>query len=437
MRAGPSKTGDERLLRQTLGDLVQSAGRDVLARAEGVASWRDARLRAGVWSWTRSVDGPPGPRTTVRNEAGIASYGLSFVIQDPLALATHPVLFDAALEALQRYGPHAPGSPCFTGVTPSTRALEAAVTELLGLEHVVLFPSGWAAAFGTLTALLRPDDHIVIDELAHPSLQAGAVATTRHIHRHRHGDPQAVRDCLRAIRDADTEAAIVVVTETFFAFESDTPDLAALDAACRAYDATLMPACGHDLGTMGSGGTGMLGIQGVLDGVDLVVGSFAKAFAGNGGFLATRSPDVKHWVRFAASTHAHSNALSPLDTAVVTEAIRIVRADEGDQRRNDLARAVVSLRQACTDCTLPHVGLPSALTLIPTGAVDVARAAECLAGARGAFVNVIEEPFLPPGHARIALHATAAHRPEHVREAIDIVTVALADAGALCSAGRG
>jgi glycine C-acetyltransferase len=428
MRTGSTKGGNDDVLGSTIDDIVHSTGRSVLARVQGVADWREARLRIGAWSWARTLDGPIGPRSTVRSDAGMASYGLNFVTQDPLSILNHPALFDAALDALQRHGPHTPGSPCFAGVTAAARILEAAMADFLGLEHVALFPSGWAAAFGALAALARTDDHVLIDEIAHPALRTGAAAATRHVHPYRHCDVDAVRAQLGAIRDGDAETAILVCTETLFAFESDGPDLAALHAACREHDAILIAACGHDLGTMGPGGTGRLGMEGVLGDVDLVVGSFAKVFAANGGFIAARSPDLKQWLRFAASSHAESNAIAPIQTAVAAEALRIVRSEEGAQRRADLARAVAALRRACGERALPCLGEPSAIVPIPIGATALARAAEALAAARGAFVTLLEPPFVAADQSRLALHVMAAHRPEHAREVVDLVATALDDA---------
>jgi glycine C-acetyltransferase/8-amino-7-oxononanoate synthase len=426
--------GEGGRLQRTIGELVHSSGRDPLARADGLAAWRDVRLRAGMWPWGRSLEGAIGPRVTVRNEVGMASYGLNFVTQDPLALLSHPTLFDAALDALQRFGPHSAGSPCFAGASIAARTLESALAELLGREHVLLFPSGWAAGFGTLQAIVRPTDHVVIDAAAHPSLQAGAAAATRQTWPYGHCDVAAATAHLRAIRARDATAAIVVVTETLFAFESDGPDLGALQAACRAHDAVLLAACGHDLGTMGPGGTGVLGLQQRLADVDLVIGTFAKAFATNGGFLATRSADVKQWVRFAASSHAHSNALAPAQAAVATEAIRIVRSEEGERLRVNLADAVAALRDACGRAGLAPLGLPSALVPIPVESVGLARVAEALAADRGVLVTPLEAPFVAAGTARLALHVMASHRPDQARDAAELLARAVADARRLLSA---
>ena len=125
----------------------------------------------------------------------------------------------------------------------------------------------------------------------------------------------------------------MVITEGLFSMESDAPDLAAFQEACREYGATLLVDVAHDLGAMGPGGGGVMAVQGLVGKVDLVMGSFAKTFASNGGFLASHSPAVKQFAKYYGNPHMFSNALSPVQAAVVSEAIRIVRSPEGDELR--------------------------------------------------------------------------------------------------------
>src|SRR5207244_2190884 len=138
---------------------------------------------------------------------------------------------------------------------------------------------------GAITGLIRPNDHVIVDNLAHACLQQGAHAATQNVRRHDHLDIAAVHSHLQEIRANDTKNGILVVTEGLFSMDSDTPDLQTLQALCHEYEATLLVDVAHDLGAIGPGGTGFLGIQDMLGKVDLVVGAFSKTFASNGGFL--------------------------------------------------------------------------------------------------------------------------------------------------------
>jgi glycine C-acetyltransferase len=106
----------------------------------------------------------------------------------------------------------------------------------------------------------------------------------------------------------------MVVTEGIFSMDGDSPDLKTLQGACREYDATLVVDVAHDLGAVGPGGTGTLGLQGLVGKVDLVIGSCSKVFASNGGFAATSSEGIREYLRAAAPSRTFFQC--PLASAV-------------------------------------------------------------------------------------------------------------------------
>ena len=163
------------------------------------------------------------------------------------------------------------------------------------------------------------------------------MAATHNVHRVRHLSTDAFVRQLRRIRATDTENAILVVTEGIFSMNGDSPDLAALQTACREYDATLLVDAAHDLGAVGPGGTGAVGLQGLLGKVDLVIGSFSKVFAANGGFAATSSAAISEYLRAGAPSRTFSNAISPHQCAAVLKAVEIVRSAEGDLLRDKVS----------------------------------------------------------------------------------------------------
>ena len=138
--------------------------------------------------------------------------------------------------------------------------------------------------------------------------QEGANAATRNIYTHRHLDLDHCRHWLQTIRAKDTENGIMVVTEGLFSMDSDTPDIAALQDLCHEYNATLLVDVAHDLGALGEDGRGHIGTQKMLGKVDLVMGSFSKTFASNGGFVACRNRAVKEYLRFYSPSATFSNA---------------------------------------------------------------------------------------------------------------------------------
>ena len=412
---------DPRALSGSIADFARPPGADLLERTSAFFEWQSARRTSGLWPFSRSLESPPGAVARIKYEDGSPGEGLNFASQDYLSLAAHPAVRDAAVRAVGEFGVHSAGSPVLLGNTRLSLALERELAEALAMEHVVLFSTGWAAGFGSIVGLVRPNDHVVMDQLAHACLQQGAYACTRNVVRHAHLDADAVREALGGIRSQDTKNAILVVTEGLFSMDSDTPDIARVQETCREYGATLLVDVAHDLGALGPDGTGHIGLQRMLGKVDIVMGSFSKTFASNGGFLATHSRAVRQYVKAFGGSHTFSNALSPVQCAIVREALRIVRSEEGAERRARLLGAVNSLRDALAARGTPAMGAPSAIVPVPIGAESLARLASWLMFKAGVLANLVEYPAVGIGMARFRMQVMAAHTPAQAEQAAGLV----------------
>jgi glycine C-acetyltransferase/8-amino-7-oxononanoate synthase len=403
-------------------------GKDLEQRASGFYGWQDARRQQGLWSYARSLNRQPGPATDIRSDSGQGYSGANFASQDYLGLAGHDAVLEAAVKALHQFGPHSAGSPNLLGNTVLSLQLEHEIAEMLHAPEVVLFPTGWAAGFGTIVGLVRPYDHIVMDKLAHACLQQGAAAATKNVRRADHLSMASIAEHLEEIRREDDRNLILVVTEGLFSMDADMPDIAAIQQLCHAYDAVLMLDVAHDFGAMGPGGTGALGMQGMLGQVDLVMGSFSKTFASNGGFLAVHSPAIKQYVKYYAGSHMFSNALSPVQCAVVSAALRVVRSSEGDARRRQLLQVAGALREGLGEHGIRCLGAPSPIIPAVVGSTALAATAARLIAERGVLVNLVEYPAVPLGMARFRMQAMATHTVEQARRAANVVAGAIRDA---------
>jgi glycine C-acetyltransferase len=369
------------------------------------------------------------PGTTTHAEAENASQlrqGINFATQDYLSLASHPSVHEAAVDALRHYGVHSGGSAALQGRSDISRALEREIGDLLHTEHVTLFSSGWGAAFSAVTALVRPDDHIILDRLAHASLQTGATAATQKITRVEHINVDALRKVLAELRATDATNGVLVVTEGLFSMDSDSPNLRAMQALCREYQATLLVDVAHDFGSLGPNGTGHIGREGLLGEIDLVMGSFSKTFASNGGFVATRHAGVRAYLEAYGGPHTFSNAMSPIQIATVREALRIVRSEEGDARRAALMTSVGALRRAFEEHDLTCLGDPSAVVPVLIGQTALARLASREVLRRGVFANLVEFPAVGVRAARFRMQVQADHTPAQAREAAAILAESVA-----------
>jgi 7-keto-8-aminopelargonate synthetase-like enzyme len=389
-------------------------GRDLLGRVQEFYNWQNLRRRYGYWPYSKSTDEAPQATCSAKDDAGRGFGGVNFASQDYLSLSSHPAIKEAAKAAVDDYGVHSAGSAAFLGNTRYSLALQRTISDFLQMEHTVLYPTGWGAGYGVIKGLIRPDDHVVIDGLAHNCLQDGAFGATRNIHLHGHLSLDSVRRHLKRIRARDRENAILVVTEGLFSMDSDTPDIGAMQELCREYEATLLVDVAHDFGNIGEDGRGHIGLQQMIGKVDLVMGSFSKTFASNGGFVACNSPAVREYLRYFGSTGTFSNALSPIQSAIVLKAFEIVRSDEGRTLRADLMRNILYLRDQLRAAGLEVVGDPSAIVSVKVGDEGLARLVSQRLPRLGAIANLVEFPAVAKGSARFRLQVMAKHSTENI-----------------------
>lgn len=405
-------------------DFRVPGGADLLRRTEGFFKWQDLRRKNSLWPFSRATEDGPGTVCQAQDDSGNKMRGANFASQDYLSLSSHPAVKSAAKETIDRCGVHSAGSPALVGNTSHSVALERKIADFLKMEEVVLYPTGWAAGFGIIKGLVRSADHVVMDMLSHSCLQEGAHAATTNIHLFRHLDTEYCRNILTKIRSKDKENGILVVTEGLFSMDSDTPDLVALQALCHEFNATLVVDVAHDLGCLGEDGRGHIGLQNMLGKIDLVMGSFSKTFASNGGFVACKSRPVKEYLRFYSAPATFSNALSPAQAATVLKAFEIVDSAEGRALRAALMANVLNLREELREAGLDYYGDPSAIVCVKMGTEGLARLVSKQLVELGLIANLVEFPAVPKGAARIRMQVMANHSAQNIAEAVRVLKTA-------------
>lgn len=405
-------------------------GSDLLQRTEPFYEWQNLRRAHDLWPYSRSAHEAPRTSSTALDDIGRSVSGVNFASQDYLSLSSHPDVIAAAKDAMDDFGVHSAGSAALLGNTSYSLRLEEELADFLTMENITLYPTGWSAGYAAIQGLVRPNDHVVMDVLAHSCMQQGAIAATKNIHLYGHLNTAGARRKLRAIRAKDKTNGIIVVTESLFSMHADTPNLSELHEICREYDATLLVDAAHDLGCIGEDGLGHLSLQRMLDKVDLVVGSFSKTFASNGGFIASRSRAVKEYLKYYSAPQTFSNALSPVQSAIVLATLGIVRSDEGTELRRTLMDNIQYLRKKLETSHIEVLGDPCPIVPARIGAEAMARIAMKYLGKLGAIVNLVEYPAVQRNGSRIRLQVMAKHTHEDIdtlvaslRQAIDLAEI--------------
>lgn len=418
MQKASSNFAPPNALSGSMRDYRYPRGADLQGRIEGFFRWQNLRRQHGLWPFSRSTDEGPSTVCAARDDAGNKIHGVNFASQDYLSLSSHPAMKAVAKEVIDVCGVHSAGSAALVGNTSYSVRLERKIAEFCGMEEAILFPTGWAAGYGVIKGLVRSTDHIVMDALAHTCLQEGANAATKNIYLFRHNQLAECRKWLERIRAKDTENGILVVTEGLFSMDSDTPDIAGLQALCDEFSATLVVDVAHDMGNLGPDGRGHIGMQDMLGKVDLVMGSFSKTFGSNGGFVACRNREVKEYLRFYSPPCTFSNALSPMQAATVLTAFEIIESEEGAALRDKLMANIVHLREQLQAAGFEVYGDPSAIVCVKMGSEALARLVARRLPEEGLIANLVEFPAVPKGQARFRMQVMANHTADDIVQAV-------------------
>ncbi|MFC3173818.1 aminotransferase class I/II-fold pyridoxal phosphate-dependent enzyme [Novosphingobium bradum] len=380
--------------------------------AEALAAVRSR----GRWRELKPAALAPGGRI-VRDGRAL----VDFSSNDYLGLASHPLLAERAGEWAQRLGAGAGASRLVTGTGDAHLAVEARIAAFKGTEAALLFASGWQANAAVLPALLAalPGAAVFTDRLVHASMHAGLAGVRQH--RFRHNDLTHLAELLE--RHGQATPARLIVVESVYSMDGDRADVAALAQLARQHDAMLMVDEAHATGVLGDRGAGLC--AGVA-GVDVVMGTFSKAFGGFGAYIAG-SAALRDWLVNAASGFIFSTAPPPAVLGAIDAALDLVPAM--DAERAHLAALGDRLRAGLAAQGFACAG--SSTQIVPAlvgGEADALALAERLA-AHGMLAAAIRPPTVPAGTSRLRL----ALRATHSAADIDALLAALPAASA---AGR-
>jgi 8-amino-7-oxononanoate synthase len=323
---------------------------------------------------------------------------LSFCCNDYLALSQHPAIKAAAIEATQRYGVGSGASRLVTGNHPLFGALEQRLARLKGTEAACVFGSGYLANSGIIPALIGGDDLVLIDELAHSCLWAGARLSRATVLPFRHSDVAHLDALLVEHRGRHPRA--LIATDGVFSMDGDLAPLPELSALAARHDAWLMTDDAHGIGVVGGGRGSTFAHRGVVD-VPLQMGTLSKAIGGYGGYLCASSA-VIDLIHNRARTFVYSTGLPPATVAAAIAALDLI---EGDP-----AYASLPLAKARRFTRLLNLSdAESPIVPLVVGEAEAALKASQLLETEGFLVIAIRPPTVPTGTARLRFTFSATH----------------------------
>ena len=333
---------------------------------------------------------------------------LSFSCNDYLNLSQHPTIKAAVMTAVQEYGAGAGASRLITGNHPLYAELEARLAGMKQTEAAVVFGSGYLANAGIAPVLVGPEGLVLIDELAHACLFAGAQLSRGRVVKFRHNDVAHVRVLLAQHRNEYDRA--LILTDGVFSMDGDLAPLAELNDIAQAHDAWLMSDDAHGLGVVG-GGHGSSVATGAH--VPLQMGTLSKAVGAYGGYLCASAPVIE-LMRNRARTLVYSTGLPPAVVAASIAALDFINSEP-----EYCAQPLKKAKHFTQTLSLPAAQSP--IVPIVIGGEDETLAASRLLADHGFLVAAIRPPTVPAGTARLRFTFTAQHPDEEVARLAGLV----------------
>jgi 8-amino-7-oxononanoate synthase len=335
---------------------------------------------------------------------------LMFGSNDYLNLITHPKVKEAAAQAVKKYGSGCSGSRLLNGTLDIHVKLEAELAAFVHKEAAITFGTGFQANYATLSALTEKGDVMICDHNLHASLVEGALRSPARTVRFRHNDMEHFE---RSLENCPPDEKILVVSEGVFSMEGDIADLRGILKLAKPYGARTYVDEAHGIGVLGATGAGAAEHLGVLDEVDIVMGTFSKSLAAVGGFIAA-DRTVVDYLKHTARPFVFSASLPPASVAAVGAALDIVKSEP--ERRQHLMHIACLLREELR--ARGFSVLPGETAIVPVvieDELDLCRLCKALLE-EGIYINPVLRPAAAQNLLRIS--CTAGHTEKHVEQLV-------------------
>ncbi len=343
-----------------------------------------------------------------------------FCSNNYLDLANDDRILAAVRKGLEKWGWGSGASRLISGSTDVHFNLEGQLAEFKGYEAAVLYPTGYMANVGVLTALAGPDDVLLVDKLCHASIIDAARASQTRTRFFGHND---VGKLEKLLGKASAAGRTIIVTEGIFSMDGDMGALKEIGCLKEQHSAVLVVDDAHGTGVLGKEGRGTTELLGAEGRVDITVGTLSKALGSVGGFVCCSS-SVAEYLRNRSRSYIYTTAAPAAMCLAGQAAIRIVQGEP--ERRRNLAAVSARLRDGLRDKGL-NLGFAEAhIVPIIMGETELAlKAAEGL-WQRGFLIPAIREPSVPKGRARLRVSLMSSHTQQDVDDLVE----ALAEIGA-------
>ncbi|PCI56979.1 MAG: 5-aminolevulinate synthase [Alphaproteobacteria bacterium] len=352
------------------------------------------------------------PYANYHDENGNVKEVAIWCSNDYLGMGQHPKVVAASKAAIDSCGAGAGGTRNISGTTFYHVQLEKSVADLHQKEAGLVFSSGYVAnegALGTLGKLL-PDCVMFSDQMNHASMIHGIRESKREKHIFRHNDVEHLEELLKSV---DIERPKIIAFESVYSMDGDIAPIKEILDLAEKYNALTYLDEVHGVGLYGARGGGVAEERGLMDRVDIIEGTFGKAYGSMGGFI-TGSASIIDAIRCYSSVFIFTTSLPPSILAAAHAAVEHLKVSDVErfkQRKN-----VALFKDMLESANLPFLRGESHIVPLIVGEPTCCKeVSDLLINEYDIYVQPINYPTVPKGTERLRLTATAAHSEEDVK----------------------
>jgi 8-amino-7-oxononanoate synthase len=335
-----------------------------------------------------------------------------------LGLVGHPRINAAAKAAIDKFGTGTHGVRSLAGTLVIHKELEQTIADFKRAESAITYTSGYVTNLTVISTLLAREDYVISDKLNHASIVDGCMMSGAKFLRFRHNDMESLEIRLQQV---PVDSAKLVITDAVFSMDGDIIDLPKVVSLCRNYNAWLMIDEAHSAGVLGKTGRGIEEYYDLEGTIDLKMGTLSKTIPSVGGYVAGKK-DLIEFMRHTSRGYIFSAALPPAQTAAANEAFKVILDEPWriDQLRVNSHQFISGLKQRGFDTMQTE----TAIVPILCGQDELAFAMTRDSQKAGIFVLPVVSPAVPVGLARLRATVTAAHTPEDIEHAMNVIEAA-------------
>ena len=332
-----------------------------------------------------------------------------------LGLVGHPRINKAAQDAVAKYGTGTHGVRTLAGSLKIHDELEETISEFKKAEAAITYSSGYATNLTVISTLLGRGDYVFSDKINHASIVDGCMMSGAKFRRFRHNDMEQLE---KQLAETPSDAGKLVVADSVFSMDGDIIDFPKVVELCQKYNAWLMIDEAHSVGVLGKTGRGIEEHFDMWGTIDIKMGTLSKTIPSVGGYVAGKK-DLITYLRHASRAYIFSAALPPAQAAAANEAFKVILDEPWrvEKLNANTQQFIGGLKSRGFDTMLTETAIVPVLCVEDNTAFAMTRYAQH----RDVFVLPVVSPAVPVGLARLRATVLAAHEPDEIEYAMNII----------------